>query len=954
MSISSRQSELFAGADWKVLYRAFQNINFNASDPASINGALISYIQSAYPENFNDYIESSEFIAIIDLLSWLAGTLAFKTDIAVRENFLETAESRESVLRLARFLSYNPARNQCARGILKIVEVSTDDPAVQNSFGTDLANTTIIWNNPDDPNWNEDFNTILNAAFVSTNPYGVPLKQAVIGSNINAELYRINSFAAKNNLNFSGGASGTDMDFEICNGDIDSTGILTERAPNPNNALHVYHLADGNGNGSARTGFFGLFKQGSTRSETFTIASPIENQVLDIASGNVNNTDVWVSTVDDNGAVLTAWTPVPVMLDENITYNSLPINQRNIYQIVTRDNDQISIRFSDGRYGNAPSGNLQVKYRVSNGLTYVINPADINLISIPVSYYNVNGIQQTLMLTFSLFDKITNANSAEAIQDIRTRAPMVYATQNRMVSGEDYNSFPLKTNLAAKLKAVNRVYSGHSRYIDLHDPTGTYQDLSIYAEDGIVFSEPANAYSEIPITLSRTPGEIVESYIQPMLSSIEAINIMRDTFLRASLAGQITFPTGLSWTQSNASLYSSTGYLNHVTALIQQGAMIQLMVAGKPQWVAVAAVAGSITTVPALNTAGPVTLSEPIPTGSLVLAIIPAYYSTLPASVITTIEDKITKHLSFSLNYSFTQTGDAIWQVVTPLINLVPPVVTSSGPAVTVLSCVFLPGLWRLNSLGLRYVFESISTIEWFDDGYRAIDQHTGNASTDLIRVMRINENLNDQNGRGLRRDFDYTIDRLWLYPNGTPEPRRTKVVFADTNDDGFPDDPDTMLRVVSQTVPNSYLFWKTDQYGLVNPVYNVVVYETQAELTGSTPLTLLAPWNASTNTPAIVGGTGILGTYYNVVTPGTTNIDGTASWQVGDLVVFNGTRWVKAPALGQQAFVLSGTSVSTSNAFWVYGTGWVMDASYTYSFARGRGPNVAASWINSAGSIIP
>src|SRR5271170_2729446 len=120
MSATARQSELFAGESWTVIYQAFTQINFNATDPVSINQALQNYIQTNYPEQFNDWIVSSEFVAIIDLLSWLAGTLAFKTDIAARENFIDTAEARQSILRLARFLSYNPSRCQTSTGILKI------------------------------------------------------------------------------------------------------------------------------------------------------------------------------------------------------------------------------------------------------------------------------------------------------------------------------------------------------------------------------------------------------------------------------------------------------------------------------------------------------------------------------------------------------------------------------------------------------------------------------------------------------------------------------------------------------------------------------------------------------------------------------------------------------------------------------------------------------------------
>ncbi|RYF02711.1 MAG: hypothetical protein EOO77_32205, partial [Oxalobacteraceae bacterium] len=72
---NNRQSELFLSKDWLVLYQAFTQVNFNASDPNSINQSLRDYIAVNYPEDFNDWIESSEFVAIIDLLSWLAGTL---------------------------------------------------------------------------------------------------------------------------------------------------------------------------------------------------------------------------------------------------------------------------------------------------------------------------------------------------------------------------------------------------------------------------------------------------------------------------------------------------------------------------------------------------------------------------------------------------------------------------------------------------------------------------------------------------------------------------------------------------------------------------------------------------------------------------------------------------------------------------------------------------------------
>lgn len=50
--------------------------------------------------------------------------------------------------------------------------------------------------------------------------------------------------------------------------------------------------------------------------------------------------------------------------------------------------------------------------------------------------------------------------------------------------------------------------------------------------------------------------------------------------------------------------------------------------------------------------------------------------------------------------------------------------------------------------------------------------------------------------------------------------------------------------------------------------------------------------WDANTNTPTLVSGTGVKGQYYKVSVAGTTTIDGDSAWQLGDFIIFNGTTW--------------------------------------------------------------
>jgi hypothetical protein len=191
MSQTLRQSNLFAGQDWTVVYQAFNQVNFAAYDFNTIRAALIDYIRVNYPEDFNDWIESSEFVAIIEMLSYLASSLAFRIDLNTRENFLDTATRRESLFRLARFLSYTPRRCLAATGLLKLTQVRTNQ-TIYDSNGVNLANLAINWNDANNPDWFEHFVLVLNAALQPSNPFGTPVKSGVVG-NISAQRYDFNN-----------------------------------------------------------------------------------------------------------------------------------------------------------------------------------------------------------------------------------------------------------------------------------------------------------------------------------------------------------------------------------------------------------------------------------------------------------------------------------------------------------------------------------------------------------------------------------------------------------------------------------------------------------------------------------------------------------------------------------------------------------------------------------------
>lgn len=841
----ARQLELFSGEDWTVLYRGFTQINFNAYDPPSINAALKEYLQVHYPEDFNDWIESSEFVAIIDLLSWLAGSLAFRVDVNARENFLETAKARESILRLARFLSYSPRRSHSARGLVKITRVSTTESVI-DSMGVNLQNQRISWNDPDNQDWFEHFSLIFNSAMPQTNPFGIPYKKIQFQTG-DTQLYKLNT--AVNSAcvyPFNASVEGTNSEFELVNLDISTGEGFFERSPNPSNGFHAVYRNDGRGNASERTGFFMMFKQGSLRQSTYDIVNAIENRVLDIPQNNVNETDVWVQSLDDQLVAYKDWTKVPAIFSDNITYTGISADIRDIFSVTTRDNDQISLRFSDGRFGNVPVGNVRAWYRTANGMQYDLKPKDMENITVTMPYLDVNGRNQTLTVTFSLQETVANAVATETLEQVRRRAPKVYGTQNRMVSGEDYNMFPLSTNLIVKLRSVNRVYSGHSRFIDINDPTATYQDLIVLAGDGMLYREDSTQYTQVSTSANVTNDQIINQKIIPMLREVEVRNFMEDNFGRV-LGGFTGFPFDFSkyqlkFNNTSSIQFNSLGTFsiptpttgnssdfNLLRTFLIPGAKVKFKWNGGTEyrWAQVQTAAWSRSSGKNYDDTVTLKFDDVVPNEATMSQIIPQFrdlptnqiveerfddgnspiYSNLNGSMvseITQLKYFIQNKLPFSLYYRYDSNSTQLYggkilsgQWIAQAQNAV---VSAPPNSVEVLRGQFINNqFWVLQTVvGMKYVFESVAEMRWpWLENHKVIDGVAGTDKRDTISVLWADH------WTGVQTPINFDIVGNIYDPDGYPDPRKIIVAPADLDDDSEQDDPGSFDLVAPVT-------WKT------------------------------------------------------------------------------------------------------------------------------------------------
>jgi len=521
-----RQENLYGAEDWSIVYTSFKNAEFISYDFDTLRQSMVDYMQTNYAEEFNDYIQNSEFIALLDLVAYVGQNLAFRMDLNARENILDTAEKRESVLRIARMLSYKPKRVRPAQGFLKVTSAVTTEQLL-DSTGSNLSNKVVRWGADPSELEYERFLTIMNAAFSDLNKFGTPVKQAVSETNSNIfEVYRFNNPATFTNYPINAIADGINLNFDLLPVDIDASGVITQIEPSYENGFTVMYRNDSKGVGSTKTGFFFLAKQGYISSTVETFVSPIANAVIDIpSSGNISEEDFFVQTIDDTGSVIKTWTRVGDTNFTNIVVNEYGAANKDVYEVIYSDNDITSIKFGDGKFSNPPTGNIRVWYRLAEDRYVRVKAGDINNATFDIQYVNPANQTHTLSLTLELQDNMVTGLPSESINEIKQNAPEAFYSKNRMVTGDDYNGFlPTLNNDVLVLKAENRTFSGHSRYVDLKDPTGKNRPLIEFADDGFIYRDESVKNLFVPDNTSRRTVDLLDEFIEKQLSDLGLLN----------------------------------------------------------------------------------------------------------------------------------------------------------------------------------------------------------------------------------------------------------------------------------------------------------------------------------------------------------------------------------------------------------------------------------------------
>ena len=879
MSSTDRQNNLLINQDWKKIYQSFKNADFQSYDFENLRRTMITYLRTNYPEDFNDYIESSEYLALIDLVAFVGQSVAFRVDLNARENFLELAERRDSVLRLARLISYNAKRNIPAQGLLKFTTVRSTETIV-DSNGRNLAGQVVTWNDPANSNWYDQFIKIINAAMPSTQQFGNPAaKDTIYG--IPTSQYRFQS----TNTNvpvygFSKTVAGRTMNFEITSTTFKDQAYIYEEAPKLGNKLACIYRDDGQGAGSNSNGFFFNFTQGILNVGAFTVTHPSSNESVDINTTSINNNDVWLYRLDQSGKESELWTQVPTISGNNIIYNSLNKSIKNIYNVITRASDAISLAFSDGVFGNLPLGDFRTYYRVSNGLSYVINPADIRNVAISIPYISRKGQNETLSITMNLQTSVSNSSVSETNASIKANAPQTYYTQNRMITAEDYNISPLSvTQQIAKVKSINRTSSGISRYFDLKDPTGKYSSTNLYANDGVLYQD---FYSQITTFQYATKVDIegvIYNTIYDLLQTIDLRNFYYNNFINF-----LTTSLSISWYQASSTSSSSSGYIGNIVGAIPftvggytatdlkyltPGSLIRFVApagyyfdktnsnklalgsvgplgSADYLWAEVVSVSGN--GIPTIGIPGPILLNTVVPQGSVISQIIPKFTTTLSSTIVTTMIDLIYSNRPFGLRYDGTTQS---WQIIfetnlnqTSTFNLGKQGDSTNTNQDSSWMLLFTTDneKYTITTRLLRYIFESDTEISFFfDEDITIFDNTTNSTVRDQIKILNINRRPDSVSP--FSEDYVWDVTSAYRGLDGYIDNKKIVLSFADSDYNGVVDNPQLFLDIIDPfTAPTTkYIVQQKylistgqEDYKYISNTSNVVIILSSEKVIGT------------------------------------------------------------------------------------------------------------------------
>ena len=111
-----------------------KDINYLNKDYNSFKNNLISFAQSYFPENFNDFSEGNPGMMFLEMAAYVGDVLSFYTDTQLQESFLSLAQDKENLYNRAYAMGYKP----------KVTTAAAVDLVISQLVPSKVVNSTYV------------------------------------------------------------------------------------------------------------------------------------------------------------------------------------------------------------------------------------------------------------------------------------------------------------------------------------------------------------------------------------------------------------------------------------------------------------------------------------------------------------------------------------------------------------------------------------------------------------------------------------------------------------------------------------------------------------------------------------------------------------------------------------------------------------------------------------------
>ena len=314
-----------------------------------------------------------------------------------------------------------------------------------------------------------------------------------------------------------------------------------------NNGSGLFTVVDSTGSTSIRV------VEGVLKTKTFIVGDATDEQVYVIPDENMDTSTVVVNVYDTTtSASYTTYTNVnqAIRIDTDST----------IYILREAPNGYYEITFSDGNVlGASPvAGNkIEIQYLQTNG-----PDANDGITFTADEQIDISGTDYTL--TTTLVSRSAGGAEKESIASIKANAPLAFASQQRLVTADDYKALILRS-YSSVLDDVT-AWGGNDNvppqygkvFVSLKFKTNIPEAIQQTTKDSIItqlsdnlavmsidteFSDPTTTYLEIITTFNFDPDlsgntlQSVESEVQSTVADYVTtnLNIFDGTFRRSNV-----------------------------------------------------------------------------------------------------------------------------------------------------------------------------------------------------------------------------------------------------------------------------------------------------------------------------------------------------------------------------------------------------------------------------------